>query len=104
MYTGNPRKHERFQRQSGKRRFIGHSGLRRRGYGSGAIKRRQAVHKNNVKSQCLVNKHLLGHPKTMGQRENFHRIGTDRFLLSTLPSSYYTIVSMVVAPFLEKFI
>lgn len=40
----------------------------------------------------MFRKHLLGHPKTKGQREDFDQTDTARFLLSTIPSSHYTIV------------
>ena len=65
---GNSNEHERFQRQSGKTKYMCHSGLRRRESGTEASKRRKTIHRKYGTSKCLVIKCLLGPLETMGHR------------------------------------
>ena len=52
------------------------------------------------KSECLVNKHLLGPAETVGHREEFYK---QTFLGSSLSTHLvHTRLSMVTAPFLEQ--
>ena len=61
-------------------RYICQSRLRRRGQESGISKGKKAIHRKNEKSKCLISKCLLGHPETMGHREDFDQIGLAGFL------------------------
>ena len=67
------------------------SSTKEKGVG-GASKERQTIHRKNGKSSCLVNKCLLGHTETMGQREDFYQTSLVSFLLTTTPSSYNVII------------
>ena len=51
-----------------------------KGTRAGTSKGKKAIYRKEKKSKCLINKCLLGHPETMGQREDFDQVGLARFL------------------------